>query len=50
MPARSQQPSPPSDARELEDIVLRDWRGGEVRLGDVWSENPAVVEFLRHYG
>jgi hypothetical protein len=40
----------PADARELADIELLDWRGREVRLGDAWSENPAVLVFLRHYG
>lgn len=41
---------PPQDARALEEIVLRDWRGRELRLGDVWSDNPALLVFLRHYG
>ena len=45
-----QSAQPPSDARELADIELRDWRGREVRLGDAWSRNPAVLVFLRHYG
>lgn len=45
-----QQVRPPTDARALEDIDLRDWRGGHVRLGDVWAENPALLVFLRHYG
>ena len=45
-----QEVQPPTDARALEDIVLRDWRGQDVRLGDVWSENPALLVFLRHYG
>jgi hypothetical protein len=40
----------PSDAAELGEIRVRDLRGREVRLGDVWSQNPAVVVFLRHYG
>jgi hypothetical protein len=41
---------PPRDARALEDIVLRDWRAREVRLGELWSTNPALLVFLRHYG
>jgi hypothetical protein len=45
-----QRPRPPADARELADIELKDWRGRDVRLGDAWSENPAVLVFLRHYG
>ncbi|MBA2440736.1 MAG: hypothetical protein H0V50_08700 [Thermoleophilaceae bacterium] len=45
-----QEVCPPADARTLEDIVLRDWRARDVRLGDVWSKNPALLVFLRHYG
>ncbi|HEV2723310.1 MAG TPA: hypothetical protein VGV10_01640 [Thermoleophilaceae bacterium] len=45
-----QEVQPPTDVRALADIVLRDWRGQDVRLGDVWSENPALLVFLRHYG
>ncbi|MGI8945526.1 MAG: hypothetical protein ACR2GL_04715 [Thermoleophilaceae bacterium] len=41
---------PPTDAHALEDIALRDWRGRDVRLGDVWARNPALLVFLRHYG
>jgi hypothetical protein len=41
---------PPTDARELADLELTDLEGRAVRLGDTWSENPAVVVFLRHYG
>ena len=47
---KRQEVRPPSDARALEDIVLRDWRGRDVRLGDLWSTNPALLVFLRHYG
>jgi hypothetical protein len=50
MSRERQEVHPPSDARDLEDIVLRDWHGRDVRLGDVWSENPALLVFLRHYG
>lgn len=45
-----QEVQPPTDAKALEDIVLRDWQGQDVRLGDVWSDNPALLVFLRHYG
>jgi hypothetical protein len=45
-----QEATPPRDARPLEEIVLRDWRGRDVRLGDVWASNPALLVFLRHYG
>ena len=41
---------PPSDARELAAVELVDLDGRPRRLGDAWSENPAVVVFLRHYG
>ena len=45
-----QEVRPPADAKALEDIVLRDWKGQDVRLGDMWSDNPALLVFLRHYG
>jgi hypothetical protein len=35
---------------KLANIVLAEAAGGEVRLGSLWEENPAVVVFLRHYG
>ncbi|HEX6460263.1 MAG TPA: peroxiredoxin-like family protein [Thermoleophilaceae bacterium] len=41
---------PPSDASVLEDVVLSDTEGREVRLGDLWSDRPAVLVFLRHFG
>jgi prostamide/prostaglandin F2alpha synthase len=45
-----QRTRPPADATDLAPIELVDWRGRPIRLGDAWSENPAVVVFLRHYG
>ena len=45
-----QQTNPPAHAGELEDVVLTDDRGNDVRLGDIWRERPAVLVFLRHYG
>lgn len=45
-----QQTHPPSDASVLEDVVLNDVDGHPVRLGDLWSERPAVLVFLRHFG
>lgn len=45
-----QRTSRPERADELAGIVLRDWRGEEVRLGDLWRDQPAVLVFLRHYG
>ena len=41
---------PPDDAGELSTIVLRDLDGREVRLGETWADQPAVLVFLRHYG
>lgn len=35
---------------DLEDIVLSDSYGKDVRLGDLWRDRPAVVVWLRHYG
>ena len=35
---------------ELGDVVVKDGEGRDVRLGDVWREQPAVVVFVRHYG
>lgn len=37
-------------ADELAGLVLQDWRGNDVRLGDLWRERPALLVFLRHYG
>jgi hypothetical protein len=41
---------PPVHARELEDVVLKDDEGRDVRLGDLWQDRPAALIFLRHYG
>jgi hypothetical protein len=38
------------NADALADITLPDHDGNEVRLGDLWSEHPAVLVWLRHYG
>jgi peroxiredoxin len=45
-----QQIHPPADASVLEDIVLNTPEGQPVRLGDLWSERPAVLVFVRHFG
>ena len=45
-----QKTDPPDSAGELADFVLQDHRGDDVRLGDLWSEGPAVLVWLRHYG
>lgn len=34
----------------LADLVLPDSEGHDVRLGSLWTERPAVIAFLRHYG
>jgi hypothetical protein len=39
-----------SFSERLADIVLRDAEGRLVRLGSLWSDGPAVIAFLRHYG
>jgi hypothetical protein len=41
---------PPAHAGELEDVVLQDHTGAEVRLGDLWRDRPVALVFLRHYG
>ena len=50
MARRPQRPSRPADASGLEDLVLKDLEGRDVRLGERWSRNPALLVFLRHYG
>jgi hypothetical protein len=47
---RRQTTNPPERADELADFVLEDHRGEDVRLGDLWSDGPAVLVWLRHYG
>lgn len=39
-----------SISARLAAVVLPEADGGEVRLGSLWEQNPAVVVFLRHYG
>ena len=34
----------------IEDLRLPDSYGDEVRIGDLWRDQPAVVVWLRHYG
>ncbi len=38
------------DLSLIEDVTLPDSYGEEHRLGDVWSRQPTVVAWLRHYG
>jgi peroxiredoxin len=42
--------SPPERADALADIVLPDHDGNDVRLGDLWSEEPVALVWVRHYG
>jgi hypothetical protein len=39
-----------SSAENLAETVLPDQDGNDVRLGDLWSERPAALVWLRHYG
>jgi hypothetical protein len=41
---------PPADAAELANVSVRDLEDREVRLGELWQHQPAVLVFLRHYG
>ncbi len=43
-------PTPPTRADGLAEIVLPDQDAHDVRLGDLWSEHPAALVWLRHYG
>ena len=47
---RRQHTAPPERADELADFVLQDQSGDDVRLGELWSDGPAVLVWLRHYG
>ena len=47
---RRQSTRPPARADELADVVLQDHNGEDIRLGDLWRDQPAVLVFLRHYG
>jgi len=47
---KRQTTNPPESADELADFVLQDQNGEDVRLGDTWSDGPAVLVWLRHYG
>jgi hypothetical protein len=37
-------------ASKLAAIELPDWRGDRHVLGDLWSERPVVLVFIRHFG
>ena len=38
------------DLRAIEDVRLPDSDGNEIRLGDLWRDQPLVLVWLRHYG
>jgi len=38
------------DLATLADVVLEDSSAAPQRLGDLWSEHPVVLSFLRHFG
>ena len=42
--------APLTRADALADITLPDQDGHETRLSDLWSDHPAVLVWLRHYG
>jgi len=37
-------------AQRLSDIEVLDEHGQGVRIASAWSERPAVVVFIRHFG
>ena len=46
----AQHTNPPERADELAEIVLADHDGKDIRLGDLWTQRPAALVWLRHYG
>jgi hypothetical protein len=43
-------PQAPATVDELADLELENHAGELRRLGDYWTDRPAVLVFLRHYG
>jgi hypothetical protein len=37
------------ETAELANMTLPDSDGNIVRIGDLWSERPAVIVWIRHY-
>ena len=37
-------------AKRLQNIELVDDRGDPVTVGSAWSEQPALLVFIRHFG
>jgi hypothetical protein len=51
LPCRVREPTTPAvDLAALDAIALPDPDGAEHRLGSFWSDAPAIVVFLRHFG
>jgi hypothetical protein len=46
----AKEPRAPESVDELADVVLPDQDGSDVRLGDLWADQPALLVWLRHYG
>lgn len=40
----------PVNLTALRDVELTDATGTPHRLGDLWSDRPVVLVFLRHFG
>ena len=38
------------DLSAIEDVRLPDSNEREVRVGELWADQPAVITWLRHYG
>ena len=39
-----------ADVEALAEITLPDHEGRDIRLGDLWADQMAVLVWLRHYG
>ena len=35
---------------KLGEVVVKDAEGRSVRLGSLWTERPAALVFVRHFG
>jgi len=45
-----QKAQPPERADALAGVVVRDLDDHELRVGELWQDQPAALVFLRHYG
>ena len=39
-----------ANASAIEDVILPDSDGNDVRLGDLWADDTVLAVWLRHYG